>query len=397
MKRAWKAILWLAALAAILFGGWAGMRIVQSYAAEAQATPPEADRRGPVQVAVRTVEMGTLSASVWATGEVSALQSADVASKISGRLERLRLPDGTRIEEGAEVEAGQAVAVVEHRQLAAAVRSAEAALEAAKAARETAKVNAADALRERERWAELRRGGSGTQQQLDMAATAHERAQAQLKQAEAQIAQAEAALEQAGVNLDEATVKAPFSGVVTRKHVDEGAFVGPAAPLFRLADISQVEIACSVAGRHFPHIQPGKTRAVAEVDAYPGEAFEGAVSRVRPELDRITRTAAVTVRLPNPELKLKPGMFARVRLALEERENVPVVPESALVRKEGRTLVYAVENGHVRVREVRIGLQEAEMVEVLEGAAPGDRVVVRGHQSLSDGMAVEPVKVEEAR
>jgi len=396
MKRALKTLAFLLALAAILYGGWLGMRFVQERQASSRETPAEVAESGPAKVTVRTVQTGSLSASVWVTGEIRALRSVEIAPKVAGRLEKLRLPDGVPIEEGVEVKEGQTVAIIEHAQLAAAVRSAEAALEVARAARETAEVNVADTGREKERWEALREGGSGTQKQLDQATTAYERARAQLKQAEAQIAQSEAALAQAGVNLNEATLEAPFPGLVTRKHVDEGAFVGPATPLFKLADISQVEIAGGAAGRYYPELREGETEAEVEVDAYPRQRFSGTVTRLRPELDRATRTVAVTICVPNPERKLKPGMYARIRLILDERENVPVVPDEALVVSEGKTRVYLVEDGQVRVREVKIGLEEGAMNEALEGVRAGEKVIVRGQQLLRDGMDVESVEEDNA-
>jgi len=394
MKKALKALAWLLALGIILYGGWRGMRIVQERKAARQEVPPSDAESAPIEVAVKPVQRGSVSARVWVTGETRALQSVEIAPKVSGRLERLRLPDGTLVEEGVEVKEGQAVAIIEHNQFAAAVRSAEAALEVARAARETAKVNLADAQREKERWIELRKGGSGTQQQLDQAVTAYERAQAQLKQAEAQVAQSKAALAQAKVNLDDATIEAPFSGLVVRKRVDEGAYVGPGAPLFTLADISQVEITGGVAGRHYQKLHTGKTKAIVEVDAYPDETFEGAVTRLRPELDRVTRTVAVTIRVPNPEMKLKPGMYARIQLVLDERENVVIVPDEAIIASGGKTRVYVVNDATVHVREVKIGIEEGTKNEVLEGVRPGERVVVRGQQLLSEGMDVKPVEEE---
>jgi len=397
MKKVLKALVWLAALAAILYGGWRGMRLVQDRQTAVDRDAGAVAEAPPVRVIVQTVRQGSLASSVWVTGEIRAVRSVEIAPKISGRLERLRLPDGRAVEEGVEVEEGQTVAVIEHAQLEAAVRAAQAALEVAKAARETAKVNLADALREKGRWAELRKQGSGTQQQLDQAATAHERAHAQFKQAEAQIAQSEAALAQARVNLDEATIEAPFSGLVTRKHVDEGAFVGPSTPLFKLADISRAEINGGVAGRHYPALRVGKTNAVVEVDAFPNESFEGTVSRVRPELDRVTRTAAVTICVPNPERRLKPGMYARIRLVLEERKDVTIVPDEALAGSGDKTRVYVVNSGKAEAREVRIGLEEGTKNEVLDGLQPGDRIVIRGQQLLGDGMAVEPVEKDDAQ
>lgn len=269
-------------------------------------------------------------------------------------------------------------------------------MQVARAALETAQVNAADARRERERWTGLHREGAATQQQLDQAVTADERAQAQLEQARAQVAQAEAALAQANVSLSDATIRAPFSGVVLAKHVDEGAYVGPGTPLFRLADITSIEIVGSVAEFHFPAIRVGETKAAIEVDAYPGETFEGIVSRVRPEMDRLTRTAAVTIRVPNPDRRLKPGMFARLNLLLRHRPDVAIVPDAALIEKGDRIQVYAVVDGVVTLREVRAGLREGPWVEI-EGVEPGERVVVRGFSFLQDGQPVTAMEMEEGR
>jgi len=396
MKRTLKALLWLLGLAAILYGGWLGMAFVRAHKAAARVPAPAVAESEPVEAAVRTVRLGSLKSSVWVTGEIRALQSVEVAPKVPGRLDRLRLPDGTRIEEGVPVKEGQTVAVIEHEQMAAAARCAEAALEVARASRETAKVNAADTLREKWRCEELRKSGSGTQQQLDQATTAYERALAQLKQAEALIAQSDAALAQARADLNEATIKAPFSGLVARKHVDEGAFVGPSTPLFKLVDISQVEITGGVAGRHYRDLKPNTTKALVEVDAYPDARFDGVLSRVRPELDRVTRTVAVTIRVPNPDQELKPGMYARIQLVLDERENVPVVPDEAIVASEGKTRVYVVNGSQVRLRDVKIGLEEGNRNEVLEGLRPGEKVVIRGQQMLSDGMPVKPVEEDDA-
>jgi len=395
MKKALKTLTWFLALAAILYGGWQGMRFVQARKAAVKEAPKAADKAEPIKVAVKTVRVGSVSNSVWVTGEVRALRSVEVVPKVAGRLERMRLPDDTLIEEGVEVKRGQIVAVIEHNQLEAAVRSAEGVLAVAKAACDTAKVNVADTLREKRRWIELRKGGSGTQQQLDQVVTAHERAQAQLKQAEARIAQMEATLAQAKVNLDEATIEAPFSGVVSRKYVDEGAFVGPTTPLFRLVDIHQVEITGGVADRRYPQVHVGKTHAEVEVDACPGEKFSGYVSRIRPELDRVTRTVAVTIRVPNDDGRLKPGMYARIRLVLDERKDVPLIPDEALISSKGQTGVYVVNDGKAHVRKVRIGLEEGNLNEVLEGLRPGESVVVRGHRMLREGTPVEATDVQE--
>jgi len=393
MKNILKTTVWLAALAAILYGGYRGMRVIQARKEAAKAAVEQEDV-GPVKVAVVPVQVGKITQSVWVTGEVRALSAVDVTPEVTGRLERLRRADGALIEEGVEIRKGEIVAVIERDRYKTAVKSAEASVLVAKASRERARVNLADAKREKDRWTALIADGAGTRQQLDRAVTAFERAQAELQLADAQIKQAEAALAQAKVNLDKATIKAPFSGVVSRKYVDEGAVVGPTTPLFKLVDIRQVEITGGVADRRYPQIHIGKTYAEVEVDAYPGEKFSGYVSRIRPELDKATRTVAVTIRVPNDDARLKPHMYARIRLILQEHNQVPLVPDEALLSYGGEHQVYVVNTDKARLRKVRIGLEEGNLNEILDGLKPGEIVVVRGKERLRDGAAVETQEVE---
>jgi len=278
MRKALKTLIWLIVLAGILYGGYRGVLLVQARTEAAKAAAIRQEAAGPIKVAVVPVQVGKIAQNVWVTGEVSALDAVEVVPEVSGRLERMRLPDGTLIEEGVEVQKDEVVAVIERDRYETAVRSAEATVVVAKAAYQQAQVNLADARREKDRWIGLVAQGAGTQEQLDRCVTAFERARAGVNLAEAQIKQAEAALEQAKVNLDKATIEAPFAGVVSRKYVDEGAFVGPGSPLFRLIDIRQVEITGGVADRHYQKLKVGRTRAEVEVDAYPGEACTRASS-----------------------------------------------------------------------------------------------------------------------
>jgi len=392
MKTSSKVVLWLIVLSIVAYLGYRAVRIVAQRKRSASATRSERDKE-PVKVAVVPVRRGRIALKVWATGEVQAISSVEVTPEVSGRLERLRLPDGSLIEEGATVRKGDVVAVIERDRYEAAVRAAEAALAVAKAAHERARVSLADASREKDRWTSLVQGGAATQQQLDRAVTAYEQAQAELRLAEAQIQQAEATLEQARLNLDKASVEAPFSGVVGRKYVDEGAFVGPNTPLFRLLDVSQVEITGGVADKHLSRLKLLQTPAEVEVDAYPGEKFRGFVSRLRPEMDRPTRTVAVTIRVPNEDGRLKAGMYARMTLTLEEHPDALLVPDEGILSFAEGTSAYVVNEGKVVIRPVVVGMREGNMNEILDGLHEGEKVIIRGQSLLSEGMAVEAQEV----
>lgn len=394
MKSGTRIILWILAFVVIIFFGIAGMLKVQATRKAAQAAAEARQNEVAIpSVRVETVRTGSISKAIWITGDVQALKSVDVVPKVAGRLECFCGPDGKLVEEGTQAHVGDTVAQIDDDQFQAMLKSAEAALEAAKAANETAKVNLENADREKNRWAELRKGGAGTDQQLDQAITARKLAEAMVRQTDAQIVQAEAAVSQAQVNLKDTVIDAPFSGVVSYKYVDEGAFVGPTQPLFRLVDLSQVEITGGVAGRYYPEIVPGNTAAEVEVDAYPGKTYTGIVDRIRPELDRATRTAAVTIRVENKGLELKPGMYARMKIVIERHDDVTIVPDDALQSDGLKTTAYVVNDGTIVVRNVQVGLEEGAENEILNGLAPGEVVVVSAKDVLRDGTAV---KTEEA-
>ena len=183
-----------------------------------------------------------------------------------------------------------------------------------------------------------------------------------------------------------------MGGIVSKKYVDEGNMVGTTTPLVRIVQIDAVEITGGVSERHLAALVSGKTAARITVDAYPGEKFDGVVSKVFPEVDPQTRTAEVQIRTANPDHRLKPGMFARIRLRLRRRENVPIVPDAALLHHGEEVCAYVVNGSKARRRVLRLGLAEGERHEVLEGLRPGDLVVIRGQHMLQDGDNVELVE-----
>ena len=329
------------------------------------------------------------------TGEVEALATVDVVPKVIGELETLRLSDGKLIEVGTPVEKGKVIAIIEHKALSAAVAQAEAALEVANATAKRARVRFDNSERERNRWENLYKQGSATEQQRDQAVTAYESASAEVTLAEAQVKQAAAALRQAKVTEAEAKIKAPITGIVSEKYVDEGNMVGPTKPLLRIVQVDTVEIVGKISERHIPNLTPGKTATSIIVDAYPDEVFEGIVYSVGAEVDRRTRTVKIEVRMANPGHRLIPGMFARMDVILRRAENVPVISNAALLRKGPEVYVYIVNNKTAHQRILKLGLAEGDRHEVVEGLSEGDMVVIKGQSMLRQGDAVE--FIEEAR
>lgn len=380
MKRRAK-IIALAAIALACVYGVA--RVLNMAGGKGAGKAGEEGVRAVPRVAVRAVEKGDLAREIRVTGQIAPLAEVAVIPKVTGRLEQFRLPSGKLIEEGNPVSAGQVIAVIEHAALDAAVKQAEAALEVARVAR-------ADADREKKRWEALFAEKSATEQQRDKAMTAFQLAQAQ-------VVLAEATLQQARVMLDETTIEAPIAGIISRKFMDEGNMAGPGKPLVNIVDIDMVKVLAAVSERHITALRPGETPVLAEVDAFPGVVFSGTLHRVGIALDPVTLTAEVEARLPNPGQRLKPGMFARTTILLEQRAGVLIVPEHALVRADGGIFAYVVDGTTVRKRAVKLGLDQGAMHEVLAGLAAGEQIVVRGQRNIRDGDVVEPQAGEEPR
>ncbi len=361
-----------------------------------KALEEEPEPAGPPLVMVVEVQRGTLEQTIPVTCTVEPDSSALVYPETSGVLEELALPDGRPLEEGMEVEKGMVIAVVEHAELQAALREAEVNLRVTQFSLQEAEVALGDAKRESDRMSALYEKGVATGQQRDRARTAYERARAGVRLAQERVELAKATLEKVRLRREDATVKAPISGVISEKHVDRGSYVSPQTPLVKIVNIDHVEVRGGVAEKYSRLIRPGETRARVKVDACPDETFFATVERLQPEFHPVTRTAQVTLRLPNPEHRLKGGMFARVQIVVARKEGVPIVPDVALLPSSEGHRAFVVKEGKVTVRSVRIGLEEGPRNEVIEGLSVGELVVVRGHHLLEEGMDVRVQRQEGA-
>jgi RND family efflux transporter MFP subunit len=391
MRKIIKFFMIILVLALIL---WIGFKTLQAVQARRKMAAARNEEITLPKVAVQKIEQATVRKTVPITSEVNALAEVDIVPKVMGILEKLRLPDARLLEEGATVEQGQIIAVIEHSALEAAANQARASLDVAKAALERAKVNLEDADSEKKRWEQLYARESASEQKREQAVLAYKRAQVEVSLSSSQIEQAQATLSQAEVNLKEATVTAPISGVVSRKYVDEGSMVGPGIPLVRIVQIDTVKVVGSISELHVASIVPSRTQVRLVTDALPGEEIRGTVFMIGVDADPLTRTVKLETRIPNPEGKLKSGMFVRMMVDLEIRENVPVAPDTALVRQGAHVFVYVVKESRVERRKVILGIAEGGRHEVLEGLKPGEAVMVRGQQLIKDGDQVEVFKEE---
>ncbi len=350
-------------------------------AAKAKGGAPGAFAQPPMTVALAEVTRASLRAYVEVVGSLVGAQTVDIVPRAQGRLQTISV----RI--GDSVSKGQVLAKVEDQELREQGRQADASFDVARATIRQREADLSFAKTNLDRNKSLFDRGLLPRQSLDDAEARHQASQAQLDLAQAQAAQASSRREELRINMANTTVRSPVTGFVAKRLVDPGAFVTQNIVLLSVVDISTVRLVVNLVERDLSKVSVGAGAAVA-VDAYPGETFAGRVARVAPVLDPATRTAEMEVEIPNGSGRLKPGMYARVRLISANKDNVLVVPKAAVVTSQDRRGVFMVQNGQALFRPVVVGLEEPDRVEVTEGLKEGDQVVTTGASSLRDGAKV---------
>ncbi|MDZ7761595.1 MAG: efflux RND transporter periplasmic adaptor subunit [Desulfovermiculus sp.] len=226
--------------------------------------------------------------------------------------------------------------------------------------------------------------------------------QTEIQVQEAEVEKARATLDKARAKLSETRIQAPFDGIITKVYVQPGDLATPQAPLLEMLDPASLVVRFSVSETLIPDIKPGM-QATVRLDAYSSRDFqepcynqgcEVKIARIYPELNPDSGTVPVEAELTAPH-NLMPGMFARISLPVQTELEAVLIPANALLSTSGdREAVFVVSDGKAERREIRIGLEQGSRVQVLEGLKPGEKVVVAGMNSITDGTAV---RTEEAK
>jgi membrane fusion protein (multidrug efflux system) len=309
----------------------------------------------PVVVETHTVQTRALPDDVSAVGSLVSNESVVLRPEVSGRIEAIRFRDGETVRRGAVlVELDSAVERAEQQQ---------------------ARANLTLAESNFRRTQDLFGRKFVSQSSLDDA------------RAKLEVARAGLALAQA--HLQRMQIRAPFDGVVGIRSVSPGDFVKDGDALINLEDIATLKVDFRLPELYLDRVRPGQTLELTS-DVLPGEVHSATVEAIDPLVDAQGRAVRLRASLRNPDMRLRPGVFARVRLILAERAEVAVVPEAALVPAPGNVqFVYRVEDGKVQRVMVKTGQRRDAMVEVVEGLAPGAVVVTAGQLKLRDGAAVK--------
>ncbi|MFV8823652.1 efflux RND transporter periplasmic adaptor subunit [Thauera sp. WH-2] len=314
-----------------------------------------AGQAAPVVVETQAVSVRVLDDDVSAVGSLVSNESVVLRPEVSGRIEAIHFRDGEPVRRG-EV-------LVE---LDAAVQRAEL---------QQARANLTLAEADFSRTQDLFGRKFVSRSSLDDA------------RAKLEVARAGVALAQA--RLARMQIRAPFDGVVGIRSVSPGDFVKDGDVLINLEDIATLKLDFRLPELYLDRVRSGQTLELSS-DVLPGERFAATVEAIDPLVDAEGRAVRLRASLPNPDMRLRPGVFVRVRLILAERGEVAMVPEAALVPAPGDVqFVYRVADGKVQRVNVRTGQRRDAMVEIVDGLQPGMVVVTAGQLKLRDGAEVK--------
>lgn len=313
------------------------------------------------------VKRVNLPAEVIATGTIVPRVGAyvKVGPRISGKLEKLYVKVGDRVEKG------QILAIVEHKDLEANVKRMEAAKKEAEANLEWARANY-------ERLKKLHQEGIATEDELDLSLK-------NLNLAEAQLESASSQLEYAKIQLSYATIKAPISGIIGTVSTQEGETVSASlsAPTFvTIIDLNQLEVDAYVDEVDIGKIKVGQ-KASFTVDAYPEKIFNAEVEAIYPDAvirDNVVYYVVILKIEGNFDEVLRPQMTASVTIKLEELQDVLAIPSKAIRKENGISFVLVKEGDRVLKKQITTGRESGDLVEVRSGLTQGDYILVPSRQ-----------------
>jgi RND family efflux transporter MFP subunit len=307
-----------------------------------------------------------------------------VKPKVSGRLDRVFVDIGDRVQEG------QVVATLDRRELDAQVDAGAAAVAVAEASIESAEAALANANTEHARAKTLYESGAVPRQQLDGAETARRAATAQRNLAQATLAQAQASLRRAREVQRDATLTSPVSGYVVERHYDAGAIPGD-QPVVVVADVRQLKLEAGVSELEAGRLRTGLPASVS-VQARPGEEFSGQLAAIAPEVDARNRHFQVDVRVDNAKGNLLAGMYATARILLEKADKALTIPREAVTTQNRQRVAIKIEGDTLTPVPVVEGLTDGRLVQVISGLSAGDQVLADARRQLPAGSRVRAVE-----
>ncbi len=334
-----------------------GLPLLLALSACDRSTATAPRQRPPAAVKVQTLQAQTVEERLSAIGTLQARESVFITATISEKVRALHF------EEGQSVTQGQLLATLEQAEEQAQLSA--------------AKADLAEQQREIRRLNDLLATQSAARNEYDQRLSARDRAAAKVAEVQAKI--------------DERSLRAPFAGITGLREVSPGALIAAGSSITSLDDLSAMRLDLNL-----PSLSLRSLRVGMSIDAYSDaldKRFSGTVTAINPRIDPVSRSVRLRAHIDNPDGELKPGMLMRVSLLKDQRQSI-LVPASALQSSEQRHYVWLLNaDQQAERREVKLGIRQADSVEVLSGLSPGDTLISEGFLMLRPG---SPVAVQES-
>ena len=325
----------------------------------------------PVEVNGVHPHRGEVSRLINLPGEVRPLYEVTLFAKVDGYLDKLT------VDKGDSVKAGDLIADIDVPELRANLVKYKAELELAQAEfKQMSEASAADS----------------------------EAAKNRLAVANGKLAVAKGNVQYTESMLKYARVVAPFDGIITKRYVDPGAYIPvpnaastpEAAAIVNLTDFKTVRLQVAVPETEATRVKIGQTiRWTA--DDFPGEHFDGTVTRAYWALDKATKTMLTETQMTNPGMKLQPGMLVNARIGIEKKSDALLLPAEALVKEKTNSFIYIFNDGKIKKAPVEVGFNDGTNVEIVSGVKPADLAIVPGQQTLRDGQLVKVMEEKQVK
>ncbi len=329
----------------------------QSGQGRGQAGGPNGKGGGAPNVVVASVEQTRLVDTIEAVGTAYANEQADLNSTVTERIERINFADGQYVPKGA------VIAELVKSEQGANLKEGEARLR--------------EAELQLARLKQLQERGFATRARIDEQQALVDIARAETMQSSSQIA--------------DRVIRAPFSGWLSLRRISPGTVVNSGTTIVTIVDHSKIKLDFTVPETFLPSMKVGSD-IVAGAAAFPGENFRGRIATIDPVVDPVTRSVTARALLPNPDLRLRPGMLMTVHVNAAPRTAL-TIPELAVIGEGSSAYVWKVDDENKAARvQIRAGTRREGRVEVIAGLAAGDRIVSEGTVKLRGPGPIRPVE-----
>ena len=331
-----------------------------------------------------------------ATGYVVAQRKAAVASKATGRVEWLGVTEGSKVKKG------EVIAQLENKDVSATMEQAAASIKVAEANLQQGKAELIDAQASLKRTADLLNKNFISQSVYDVAIARFRKSQAAVTGYRAAIGVAQAGHHVAQISVEQTLIRAPFDGVVLTKSANVGDVVTPFSSaldakgaVVTMADMNTLEVEADVSESNLHKVKLEQPCEI-QLDALPAARLRGVVQRIVPTVDRSKATVLVKVRFVDHDPNILPEMSAKIaflekEMPVDQRTSRIVVQPDAIVQRNNRRVVFLINEGEVVEMPIETGQEIGDMIEVLKGPKPGDKIVLRPGKDLDNGDIVKTI------